>query len=128
MKIILVDGTELSPILVMGERRYVQRESRDTLTFIFPESAGLEVLDALFTAENCESMKQVGSDGTEYIHKGYTIRAELAKKPVQISEPTETADAVYENRIFVAMSQRTDLENMAASNYAAINALANGEG
>ena len=65
MKIILVDGTELSPILVMGERRYIQRESRDTLTFIFPESAGLEVLDSLFTAENCESMKQVGSDGTE---------------------------------------------------------------
>lgn len=127
MKIILADGTELSPILVMGERRYVQRESRDTLTFIFPESAGLEELDAIFTSENCESIKVLESDDSAYIHKGYTIRAELSKKSVQISEPTETTDAVYENRIFVSMSQRTDLENMVASNNAAINALANGE-
>lgn len=128
MKIILTNGTELEPILVMGERRYVQRESRDTLTFVFPASAGLEALDALFTADACEHITIAESESAVYIHSGYTIRAELSLKPVQIVEPAGETEAVYEDRIFVSMAQRTDMETLVSETNAALNALATGEG
>lgn len=128
MKIILTNGAEYEPILVIGERRYIQRESRDTLTFVFPASAGLEELDGIFTAGACEHITIVESDSTSYIHNGYTIRAELSLKPVQTKEPTEESEAEYEDRIFVSMAQRTDMENLVSETNAAINALATGEG
>ena len=37
MKIILSDGTELTPILVTGGPKYVQGANRDTLDFVFAD-------------------------------------------------------------------------------------------
>lgn len=128
MKIKLANGLELLPFIVMGEKRYVQRDRRDTLTFVFPASVGMASLDEVFTAENCESIEIFENENTAYTHKGYTIRAELSLMPVEIQPPTEDSEAVYEDRLFVSMAQRTEIENMAAEANAALNALAKGEG
>ena len=123
MKIILSNNTELTPILVTGASRFVQGSSRDTLTFVFPESEDITALDAVFTAENCESITIIGDDESEAIHKGYTIRAELAKTPMEVEPATAETEAVYENRITVAMSQRTYMETQLAEQQAILNTL-----
>ena len=123
MKIKLSNGTVLSPILATGETRYVQGANRDTLNFIFPATEGMEALDAAFSAENCESITVLEAvevlDGTtteqSYLHKGYTIRAGLKKEAVEVTPATEEAEAVYEDRITVSMSQRTYTESQLAS-------------
>ena len=120
MKIILANGTELNPIIVTGGQRRVQGQSRDTLSFIFPASAGMENLDEAFTAENCESITIVEDNGNENIHKGYTVRAELSKASVEIASETSETAAVYEDRITVSMSQRTYMESQLAAMQAVI--------
>lgn len=115
MNIILANGKKLSPIMVTGGPRHVQGASRDTLSFIFPVDASMTDLDAAFTADACESITIVGDDGSEAIHTGYTIRAELKKEPVEVTPATEEAEAVYEDRITVSMSQRTYAESQLAS-------------
>jgi len=114
MKIILTNGTELTLIMVTGAKRTVQGATRDTLTFMFPASEDMAALDAAFSTAACESITII--DGNEeYIHKGYTVRAELSKKSVEVTPATESTDAVYEDRITVAMSQRTYAESQFAS-------------
>ena len=123
MNIKLSNGTVLSPILATGETRYVQGANRDTLNFIFPATEGMEALDAAFSAENCESITVLEAvevpDGTtteqSYLHKGYTIRAGLKKEAVEVTPATEEAEAVYEDRLTVSMSQRTYTESQLAS-------------
>ena len=115
MNIILSNGTTLSPILVTGGPRYVQGQSRDTLSFIFPATESLEELDSLFTPENCETITVVDEQDAEYIHSAYTVRAELKKEAVEVTPATEEAEAVYEDRITVSMSQRTYTESQLAS-------------
>ena len=123
MNIKLSNGTVLSPILATGETRYVQGANRDTLNFIFPATEGMEALDAAFSAENCESITVLEAvevpDGTtteqSYLHKGYTIRAGLKKEAVEVTPAIEEAEAVYEDRITVSMSQRTYTESQLAS-------------
>lgn len=114
MKIILANGTELTPIMVTGGGRFVNGSKRDTLNFIFPEDASLDELDALFTDTNCESIKlyETTEDGTEneFIHTGYTIRAELSRTPITVQEATDLTEAVIENRVTVSMAQRTYTE------------------
>ena len=120
MKIILNNGKELSPILVTGGPRMVQGASRDTLNFIFPATEDMAELDSAFSAENCEKITIIGDDGSENIHTGYTIRAELSKAAVEVTPATESEAAVYEDRITVAMSQRTYAETQLAENSASI--------
>ena len=115
MKIILNNGKELSPILVTGGPRMGQGASRDTLNFIFPETEDMAELDSAFSAENCEKITIIGDDGSENIHTGYTIRAELSKAPVEVSAATAETDAVYEDRVTVSMAQRTYAESHLAS-------------
>lgn len=115
MKIILTNGTELNPIMITGGPRHVQGSNRDTLNFISSADAGMETLDEAFTVENCESITIVEDNGVENIHKAYTIRAELSKKSIEVTPATEEAEAVYKNRITVAMSQRTYAESQLAS-------------
>ena len=123
MKIKLSNGTVLSPILATGETRYVQGANRDTLNFIVPATEGMEALDAAFSTENCESITVLEAvedpDGTtteqSYLHKGYTIRAGLKKEAVEVTPVTEEAEAIYEDRITVSMSQRTYTESQLAS-------------
>ena len=115
MKIILNNGKELSPILVTGGPRMVQGASRDTLNFIFPSDVSMESIDEAFSAEACEKITIIGDDGSENIHTGYTIRAELSKAPVEVSAATAETDAVYEDRVTVSMAQRTYAESHLAS-------------
>ena len=115
MNIKLTDNTILAPILVTGEHRRVQGQDRDTLCFLFPATEDMAALDAAFSAENCESITVTDDDGNEYIHKAYTIRAELSKKSLEVAPATEAVAAVYEDRITVAMSQRTYAESQLAS-------------
>ena len=126
MKIILDNGTELNPIIVTGGVRYVQGMHRDSLSFVFEESTSLDELEAIFTEANCERIIIVEDSGAEYIHKAYTILAELAKKSVMVTPATDETEAVYETRVFVSMAQRTYAENQIAENTAALNALLTG--
>lgn len=122
MKIILADGKELNPILVTGGTRTVYGASRDTLQFVFTADDGMEALDAAFTDVACETITL--DDGNEqYIHKGYTIRVELKKAAVEIAKSTPDADAVYQDRIYISMAQRTYAETQLAQTKAALDAL-----
>lgn len=124
MKIILANGTELNPILVTGGFRVVQGASRDTLSFVFPAEVGMDALDAAFTEAACESIAIIGDDDSEAVHKAYTIRAELKKEAVEVTPATDSTEAVYEDRIFVAMSQRTYTETQLKNMETAMAALA----
>ena len=115
MKIILNNGIEMTPIMVTGGPRHIQGASRDTLSFIFPATDDMTELDAAFSTANCESITIIGDDGSEAIHKGYTIRAELKKESVEVTPATESEAAVFEDRITVSMSQRTYAESQLAS-------------
>ena len=126
MKIVLSNGTDLNPIIVVGGTRYVQGVHRDTLSFVFSADAGLDVLDEIFTESACESIIIVGDDNSEAVHSGYTIRAELSRKTVDVSDE-DSLEPVYEDRIFVVMAQRIFSEDQIAANTAALNILLTGE-
>ena len=102
MTVILNDGTELAPLDISGEPTTVQGETRDSLVFDFPASAGLEAINAAFSPENCESIRIVEDGGTEHIHAGYVIRVSLTLTP--------TEDDGGEGQITVTMAQRTYTE------------------
>jgi hypothetical protein len=104
MKILLNNGIELNPIIVVGGGRYLNGVKRDTLNFIFPESVSLDELDGIFTAENCKTIKIYEDNGNEYIHTGYTLRSGISRRPVVVVEPTEDTEAVIENRVTVSMA------------------------
>lgn len=123
MNIKLSDGTQLEAILVTGGPRYIQGTDRDALCFVFPATAGLEELDAAFTPGKCETITIVDQEGSEHVHTGYTIRCELSKAAVETSPATAEAAAVYEDRITVAMAQRTYAETQLAQLQAAVAAL-----
>ena len=127
MKIILNNKKELSPVFVTGGPRMVQGASRDTLNFIFPATEDMAELDSAFSAENCEKITIIGDDGSENIHTGYTIRAELSKASVEVTPATESEAAVFEDRITVSMSQRTYAESQLANMEVALAALAGKE-
>lgn len=113
MKVILNNGTELTPIIVTGEKRNVQGARRDCLTHVFAE-AGLDEIDGLFTEANCENITIIGDDGSEAIYKGYTIRTDLTKTMVETVPATATTEAQYESRVTVTMAERTYAETVLA--------------
>lgn len=116
MKLILSNKKECDILVATGERRMIQGVDRDILTFVFDTTYTLADLDELFSPENCESITLVEDEtGTEYIHKDYTIRVELKKCKEEVSPATECSDAIFEERIFVSMAQRTYAENQMAS-------------
>ena len=127
MKIILANGTEVNPIMVTGAKKNVQGANRDALTFVFSEEQGMDTLDAVFTETSCETITIVGNDGSEAIHTGYTIRATLEKKQVEVQEATSDTEAVFENRIFVTMAQRTYAETKMAEMQEALELILSGD-
>lgn len=112
MKVILANGQELDVLQVTGGSRYVYGANRDTLAFIFPATENLTALDALFTAGNCSKMTLKDEDGTENIHTGYTVRAELSKTVAEQTPESAEAPATYTEYITVAMAQRTYTETL----------------
>lgn len=123
MTIKFTNGAELNPIVVTGAQTYVQGAKRDTLTFVFPATESMEALDEAFTETNCESITIVGNDGSESIHKAYTIRHELKKTAVEVAPATAETEAVTEERITVSMAQRTYMETQLANTQATLDAL-----
>lgn len=115
MQIVLSNGTILKPIMVTGATRFVQNANRDSLTFVFDESYGLDALDSIFTDANCESINIIADNGDEAIHTGYTVRAELAKKKVKAESETPEAEEIDVVRVFVTMAQRTYAESQLAN-------------
>lgn len=123
MKIILNNDIELSPLVVIGETKYIQGENRDTLNFVFSATENMVSLDEAFIASNCENITIIGDDNSEAIHKGYTIRAGLKKESVEVSNGTESEAPVYEDRITVSMSQRTYMESQLVATQLAVEML-----
>lgn len=125
MKVILVDGTQLSPIMVTGETTEIFGAKRDVLNFVFDDKYTLEYLEQFFTEENCETLilKQSSTtledgtvvDGSEDIHTSYTIRAGLEKTYEETNETDEDGKQIYVTRLMVKMAQRTYAENQLAS-------------
>lgn len=111
MHITLVNGTEMTPLSIYGGGRSVQGAERDTLYFVFPVEEGMETLDSIFTEENCETITITEDTGDCFIHKGYTVRAELSKKNMVVGTSEEDGAPIYEDRLTVAMAQRTPTEN-----------------
>ena len=115
MTIKLANGTELNPIVVTGVSSYVQGAKRDTLCFVFPATEDMAELDSAFSDTACESITIVGDDGSESVHKAYTIRAKMEKALVEVTPATAETEAVTEERITVSMAQRTYAESQLAS-------------
>lgn len=122
MIIKFANNVELNPIVVIGDKRFVQGETRDTLSFVFPVDTSLDEIDGLFTADNCETITLVDA-GTEYMYNGYTIRAELKRTPEVVTPATGTEAEVIENRVTVSMSQRNYEENQIAEMQKTLKAL-----
>ena len=38
----LNDGTELNPLTISGEKRYIQGDTRDVITFVFPSEMSMD--------------------------------------------------------------------------------------
>lgn len=127
MKVILCNGVELTPNTVTGTKRLVQGASRDTLTFVFRDGTSLDELDRTFSAENCERITIVEDDGSEYVHSGYVVRAELKREPVEVAAESDSEPATYENRVAIAMSRRTYQESQYAELQEALNLILSGE-
>lgn len=123
MKIKFANGKELNPILVTGAQANVQGARRDCLTFIFPASEGMGVLDEAFSEKACESITVIDDNGRENIYKAYTIRVKLEKAFVEVVPATAETEAIVEERITVSMAQRTYTE----SYLSALNVLLTGE-
>ena len=123
MKIKLANGTELNPLVVKGASSFIQGATRDKLSFVFSADEDINALDKAFSESACESITIVGDNESEYIYKGYTIRAELKKDKVEITPATAEAEAVLEDRITVTMAQRTYAETQLS----ALTALLTGE-
>lgn len=127
MKVILCNGAELTPNTVTGTKRLVQGASRDTLTFVFPDGTSLDELNRTFSAENCENIIIVEDNGSEYVHSGYVIRAELKREPVEVAAESDTEPATYQDRVVVSMSRRTYQESQYAELQEALNLILSGE-
>lgn len=111
MRIKLMNGTELSPLLITGETRQMQGARRDVLTFVFPNTENIFRMDKLFSEENCGSISLLDDNGeVKHVYKGYVLRADLKKESVVVTPETPESEAVIEDRIFVSMAQRTYTE------------------
>ena len=122
MKIILANGTELNPIMVMGASSYIQGAKRDKLSFVFSADEDMTALDKKFTEAACESIKLISGKG-ENVYKDYVIRVEIKKEKVELKPATTETEAVTDERITVVMAQRTYME----SQLSALNVLLTGE-
>lgn len=110
MKIKLVNGKELAPLMVTGGQQYVQGQNRDTLNFIFDENADMTELDQEFQAANCGDIIIIDDQDGKYLHHGYVIRYEMKKSSVESKSATTENKAEYVTRVTVSMAQRTYAE------------------
>ena len=110
MKVLLANGTEKEFLMVTGGSRYIQGANRDCLNFVFDEKTSMDTLDAIFTEQNCETIKLIGDDGSEAVYNEYTVRSEIKQsfEVVENENPDATAQTV--KRVTVSMGQRSYME------------------
>ena len=107
--VVLADGTQVSVLNVIGEKRTVQGARRDVLTFVTDGTLTMDELDRIFSEENCDSIRIVEEE-MENLHTGYAIRVALSKCMEEIKAGSANEEATYEPRITVSMAQRTYAE------------------
>ena len=124
MQLKLTDGTRLDVLVVNGKSVYTQGAQRDALEIQVAKGAiSIDKLDAL-TADSTKTSKLTLIDGDkQYIHDNYSIRTELAIKPVVTTPATSTAPEVSEDRLCVTLAQLTYTEIHVAQQAAALAAL-----
>ena len=115
MQIKFQDGTVLDTLCVNGKSVYVEGAQRDSLEIQIAKTATtFDALDALTgNAANTSKLTLIDGDH-QYEHDNYSIRAELALKPVVVTLATGTDPAVTEDRLCVTLAQLTYAELQAA--------------
>ena len=118
------DGATLDALVVNGKSVYAQGAQRDALEIqMAKEAITFDTLDKL-TADSTKTGKITLIDGDQqYIHDNYSIRAELAIKPVVITPATSTTPEVTEERFCVTLAQLTYVEVQQLAMQAQIDAL-----
>ena len=124
MQVKFNDGTVLDVLLVNGKSIYAQGTQRDALEIqIAKDTITFDALDAL-TGNAANTSKLTLIDGeNQYEHDNYSIRAELALRPVEITPATGTDPAVTEDRLVVVLAQLTYTELQLAAQAQAVDAL-----
>lgn len=124
MQVKFADGTVLDVLVVNGKSVYFQGAQRDSLEIQFAKTtATFDALDAL-TANPANTGKLTLIDGdSQYVHDNYSIRTELALRPVEITPATGTDPAVTEDRLVVTLAQLTYTELQLAAQSQAVDAL-----
>ena len=108
MQIKFNDGTTLDVLAVNGQSVYFQGANRDSLEIqVDKGKITFDALDAL-TGDAAKTGKLTILDGDkQYGHDNYSIRTELALKPVEVTPATVDSPAVTENRLCVTLTQKT---------------------
>lgn len=118
------DGTTIDVLVVNGKSVYVQGANRDALEIQMAK--GTTTVDALdvLTADSNKTGKITLIDGDQqYIHDNYSVRAELAIKPVVTTPATSTTLEITEDRLCITLAQLTYAEIQIATQAAALDAL-----
>lgn len=105
------DGTELPVITAKATQVYAQGANRAAIEIqIAKDATTFDTLDKL-TADNAKTGKLTFVDGdVTYVRDNYTIRAELALKPVVTAPATSTTVEVTEDRLCLTLAQLTYAE------------------
>lgn len=115
MQVKFADGTVLDVLVVNGKSVYFQGAQRDSLEIqLAKTTVTFDALDTLTgNAANTGKLTLIDGD-SQYVHDNYSIRAELALRPVVVTPATGTDPAVTEDRLVVTLAQLTYTELQAA--------------
>lgn len=118
------DGTALPAITAQATQIYVQGANRAAIEIqLAKDATTFDALDKL-TADSAKMGKLALVDGeVTSVRDNYSIRAELAVKPVVTAPATSTTEEVTEDRLCVTLAQLTYAEVQAAQQAATIAAL-----
>lgn len=124
MQVKFNDGTVLDALAVNGKSVYFQGAQRDSLEIqIAKTAATFDALDTLTgSAANTGKLRLIDGE-QQYVHDNYSIRTELALKPVVVTPATGSDPAVTEDRLVVTLAQLTYTELQLAAQVQAVDAL-----
>lgn len=124
MQLKFSDGTTLDVLAVKGQHTYFQGAQRDSLEIQADKSkTTFDALDTL-TGDSTKTGKLTVIDGDkQYEYDNYSLRVELALKPVIVTEATSTTAAVIEDMLCVTLAQKTYAELQIAELQSSVDAL-----
>lgn len=107
MQIEFNDGTTLDVLAVNGNPTYFQGAQRDSLEIQIDKSkTTFDALDALTAGENTSKLTLIDGEH-QYEHDNYSLRTELALKPIVTAAATDTTPEQTEDRLCVTLAQKT---------------------